>query len=352
MPRIAFSFPVSDKSQFKASYDQIARRPSSNWQADYYSYLFMTQITAISNPNLKPERITNYELGFEQALNSTSAIKISAYYKETRDLIQLIQYVGADPNPNYYSYDNIDFKTTQGFSLAYDLRQTKNIRLSANYTLQYAEGTGISQTTMQQLIKEGFSSLKVLSPIADDRRHEFKLNLDFRYSGGAKYNGPTWTRKVKDENGEERAKTVNLLENFGVNINAVAQSGRPYTKAKSNTESTIVGSYRGARLPWGFYIDAVVDKMWTIKVGSKGRDTYLRAAVAVTNLFDIRNILGVYPVTGNPDDNGYLTDPGTQDIINAYLNPNSFRDMYSIMLMNSWNYSTPRLIRLELTYQF
>lgn len=352
MPRIAFSFPVSDKSQFKASYDQIARRPSSNWQADYYSYLFMTQITAISNPNLKPERITNYELGFEQALNSTSAIKISAYYKETRDLIQLIQYVGADPNPNYYSYDNIDFKTTKGFSLAYDLRQTKNIRLSANYTLQYAEGTGISQTTMQQLIKEGFSSLKVLSPIADDRRHEFKLNLDFRYSGGAKYNGPTWTRKVKDENGEERAKTVNLLENFGVNINAVAQSGRPYTKALSNTQNTIVGSYRGARLPWGFYIDAVVDKMWTIKVGSKGRDTYLRAAVAVTNLFDIRNILGVYPVTGNPDDNGYLTDPGTQSLINAYLNPDSFRDIYSIMLMNSWNYSTPRLIRLELTYQF
>ena len=352
MPRIAFSFPVSDKSQFKASYDIIARRPSSAWQADYYSYLYMTQISAISNPNLKPEKITNYELGFEQALNQNSAVKISAYYKETRDLIQLIQYVGADPNPNYYSYDNIDFKTTKGFSIAYDLRQTKNIRLSANYTLQYAEGTGISQTTMQQLIKEGFSSLKVLSPIADDRRHEFKLNLDFRYGAGGKYNGPTWTRKVKDENGEERAKTVNLLENFGVNINAVAQSGRPYTKALSNMQPTIVGSYRGARLPWGFYVDAVADKMWTIKVGKKERETYLRAAVAVSNLFDIRNILGVYSVTGNPDDNGYLTDPETQSIINSYLNPDSYRDLYAIMLMSGWNYSSPRVIRLELTYQF
>ena len=355
MPRIAFSFPVSDKSQFKASYDQIARRPSSGWQADYYSYLFMSQVSgAINNPNLKPEKITNYELGFEQALNQSSAIKISAYYKETRDLIQLVQYVGADPNPNYYSYDNIDFKTTKGFSLAYDLRRTKNIRLSANYTLQYAEGTGISATTMQQLIKEGFSSLKVLSPIADDRRHEFKLNLDFRYQGGAKYNGPTWTRKVKDENGEERSKTVNLLENFGVNINAVAQSGRPYTKALSSLQSTIVGSYRGARLPWGFYIDAVVDKMWTINIknGEKERLTFLRAAVAVTNVLDIRNILGVYSVTGNPDDNGYLTDPETQSLINAYMNPDSYRDLYAIMLMSSWNYSQPRMIRLELTYQF
>jgi outer membrane receptor protein involved in Fe transport len=315
----------------------------------------MSQVSgAINNPNLKPEKITNYELGFEQALNQSSAIKISAYYKETRDLIQLVQYVGADPNPNYYSYDNIDFKTTKGFSLAYDLRRTKNIRLSANYTLQYAEGTGISATTMQQLIKEGFSSLKVLSPIADDRRHEFKLNLDFRYQGGAKYNGPTWTRKVKDENGEERSKTVNLLENFGVNINAVAQSGRPYTKALSSLQSTIVGSYRGARLPWGFYIDAVVDKMWTINIknGEKERPTFLRAAVAVTNVLDIRNILGVYPVTGNPDDNGYLTDPETQSLINAYMNPDSYRDLYAIMLMSGWNYSSPRMIRLELTYQF
>jgi hypothetical protein len=53
-PRIAFSFPVGDNSQFKASYDIIARRPSSNWQANYLSYLYMSQISAITNPNLKP----------------------------------------------------------------------------------------------------------------------------------------------------------------------------------------------------------------------------------------------------------------------------------------------------------
>ncbi len=357
MPRIAFSFPVSDKSQFKASYDIISRRPSGGWRADYYNYLYMTQLTsAINNPNLKPERITNYELGFEQALNQVSAVRISAYYKETKDLIQLVQYVGADPNPNYYSYDNIDFKTTKGVSITYDLRQSKNIRLSANYTLQYAEGTGLSSTTMTQLIKEGYSSLKVLNPIYDDRRHEFKLNFDFRYFGGAKYNGPTWTRKVKGENGEERSKTVNVLENFGVNITAVAQSGRPYTKQLSNTQATIVGSYRGARLPWGFYIDVVVDKIWTLKVGegNKKRETYLRAAIAARNILDIRNIVGVYAVTGNPEDNGYLTDPETQAIINSYLNPSSFRDLYAINMANSafGNYSTPRMISLELSYQF
>lgn len=352
MPRIAFSFPVGDNSQFKASYDIIARRPSSGWQANYLGYLYMSQISSISNPNLKPERITNYELGFQQALSSASAVSVSAYYKETRDLIQLCQYAGADPNQNYYSYDNLDFKTIKGFTFAYDLRQTKNLRISANYTLQYAEGTGLSTTTMTELIKEGYTTLKMLNPISDDRRHEFKANIDYRYGSGSKYNGPTITRVVTDEaTGEKRKKEVKLLEDFGVDLMVVAQSGRPYTKQYSITQSTIVGSYRGARLPWGFYVNAIIDKNWPIKVGK--RMTYLNTAITINNLFDIRNITGVFAVTGSPTDNGYLTDPETQAIINTYLDPTSYRDLYTIYLSNAtWNYSNPRHIKLTLSYSF
>ena len=355
MPRIAFSFPVNDASQFKASYDIIARRPSSGWQADYLSYLNMSQISSVSNPNLKPERVTNYELGFQQVLNKekTAAITLSAYYKETRDLIQLVQYAGADPNPNYYSYDNMDFKTIKGFSLSFDMRQSQNVTINANYTLQYAEGTGLTTTTMSELIREGYTTLKMLNPISDDRRHEFKANLDYRM-------GPQegWhrTRVVKDKDGKEKKQDVYPFQNAGINFVAVAQSGRPYTRAFSNTQNTIVGSYRGARMPWGFYFDIVADKTWFIGVtNSKGkkRQTALRAAVTVTNLFDIRNITGVFSVTGNPTDNGYLTDPETQSVINAYLDPQSYRDMYAVYLNNSyWNYSRPRMIKLTLSYNF
>ena len=97
MPRIAFSFPVSDKSLFKASYDIICNRPSSGWSADYVGYLYMTQQSVLNNPNLEPEKITNYELGFQQVLSESSALTITAYYKETRNLIQLVQYNGALP---------------------------------------------------------------------------------------------------------------------------------------------------------------------------------------------------------------------------------------------------------------
>ena len=153
------------------------------------------------------------------------------------------------------------------------------------------------------------------------------------------------------ETGESRQETVKLLENFGIDIVAVAQSGRPYTKAFSNTQSTIVGGYNGARLPWGFYLDLIVDKRFPIKVGK--RETNLIVSLSVTNLFDIRNITSVWPVTGNPDDNGYLTDPETQAVIERYLDPASFRDLYTISLSNNyWRYSTPRRFLATVAYSF
>ncbi|MDY5969474.1 MAG: TonB-dependent receptor [Bacteroidales bacterium] len=358
MPRIAFSFPVGEKSQFKANYDIIARRPSGGWQANYLSYMYMNQATIVNNPNLKPERNTNYEISFQQALNDHMGISVSAYYKETRDLIQLVQYAGADPNQGYYSYDNFDFKTTKGLTFSYDLRRTNNVRISANYTLQYAEGTGLSTTTMSELIREGYTTLKMLNPISDDRRHEFKANVDFRYESGAKYNGPVIKRAVKNKKtGELESKEIRPFEDFGINFTAVAQSGRPYTKQFSVLQNTIVGSYRGARLPWGFYFDIVADKTFPIiikdKDGNVKRNTMLNVALTVNNLFNIRNILSVFPATGNPDDNGYLSDPETQASIDASLDPQSYRDMYRIMLNNNYYYyNAPRLVKLGVSYSF
>lgn len=354
MPRIAFSFPVSDQSEFKASYDVIARRPSeSAWQAPYASYLRMTDLSepVLNNPNLKPEKITNYELGFQQVLSKNSALTISAYYKQTRDLINLVQYVGADPNYIYYSYDNQDYRTTKGMTIQYDLRRIKNVRASASYTLQYAEGTtGLGSSTIVSLIRLGYPNVKMMFPISDDRRHAFKFNLDFRYEGGDKYNGPTTKRKVTDKDGNPRVKTIKWLQNFGVNFTGVVQSGTPYTKLYSQNQQTIVGSFRGSRLPWYYRVDMTIDKAFIIKVGK--RNTILDIFCSVTNLFNFKNITSVYSVTGDPDDDGYLTDPETQADIRATIDETAFRNYYQIYLNSVYRYSTPRSVEIGVSYQF
>lgn len=354
MPRIAFSFPVSDQSEFKASYDIIARRPTeSYWQAPYASYLFMTNLSepVLANPNLKPEKITNYELGFQQVLSKNSALTISAYYKQTRDLINLVQNVGADPNYIYYTYDNQDYRTTKGMTIQYDLRRIKNVRASASYTLQYAEGTtGLSQSTIVSLIRQGYPNVKMMFPIADDRRHAFKFNLDFRYDGGDKYNGPTTKRKSKDKDGNPRVTTIKWLQNFGINFTGVVQSGTPYTKLYSQNQQTIVGSFRGSRLPWYYRVDVTVDKAFIIKVGK--RKTLLDIFCSINNVFNFKNITSVYSVTGDPDDNGYLTDPETQADIRSNVDEAAYRNYYSMYLNSNYLYSTPRSVEIGLSYQF
>jgi hypothetical protein len=150
MPRMAFSFPISEDAGFFAHYDVLYQRPASDDIAtalDYYNFNDVSRINpggaALDNPNLKPISTIDYEVGFQQKLSNTSALKVAAYYKEIRNLIQQRVYADvASPVNSYKSFDNIDFGTVKGFSFTLDRRRTNNLEISATYTLQFANGSG------------------------------------------------------------------------------------------------------------------------------------------------------------------------------------------------------------------
>ena len=146
MPRLSFSFPIiEDKAGFFAHYDVLAQRPPSNTVAtplSFYNFYRTVQNNGnLNNPNLKPEKTIDYQVGFQQRLNQSSALKISLYYRELRDMIQS-QFYGFAYPLSYYGYGNQDYGTVKGTTIEYDLRRTGNVRLVANYTLQFADGTG------------------------------------------------------------------------------------------------------------------------------------------------------------------------------------------------------------------
>ena len=155
MPRISFSFNISDEAVFFAHYDILTQRPTSSNRFSPIDYLFLeSRNNLISNPDLRPEKTIDYELGFQQVLTKTSSLKISAYYKEMRDMIQVRNFTGAYPRP-YKAFGNLDFGTVKGFTVGYDMRRTGNVRLNANYTLQFADGTGSTTQTALALINAG-----------------------------------------------------------------------------------------------------------------------------------------------------------------------------------------------------
>jgi outer membrane receptor protein involved in Fe transport len=352
-PRVAFSFPISDEALFFAHYDVLTQRPASRSRSNPLDYYYMeSQGSLLNNPNLKPEKTTDYELGFKQTLSKSSAITISGFYRELRDQIQQTRVNFAYPI-SYLSFSNIDFGTVKGLTFGYDLRRTSNIRINASYTLQFADGTGSGDRTSNKLLANGLPNLRVIFPLDFDQRHNLVATVDYRYSSGKAYNGPM-------------IKNTQIFANAGLNVVFRAGSGTPYSRQREVTtqannlglqqisSGTLDGSVNGSRLPWQFRVDIRFDKDFDLNFGKgdNAKSASLNIYVQIQNLFDTRNIINVYSYTGNPDDDGYLSSAVGQSIAPQQTSPSAFVDQYNIKVNNPNNYSLPRRARIGVQLNF
>lgn len=346
MPRLAFSFPISDEANFFAHYDVLVQRPPSNTTASPLDYFYFQERTGIrDNPALRPERTVDYEVGFQQKLTNSSAIKIAAYYKELRDMIQARNFLFvAAPINQYETYDNIDFGTVKGFTFQYDLRRTGNISLLLAYTLQFADGTGSDANSSRGLSNRGLQ--RVLYPLSFDERHRINLSLDYRYGRGKQYNGP-------------EVFGLDLLANTGLNLQAIAVSGRPYTA--TNTPAVFggvgtEGSINGARLPWNFTINARLDRDIYLTNPESDKPLVFNVYLRVSNLLNQRNIIQVYSATGSPEDDGYLASSFGLDAIDGVASSGRSLDAYLASyqwrMLNPDFFSLPRRMFAGIIFNF
>jgi hypothetical protein len=348
MPRIAFSFPISDEAQFFAHYDVLTQRPPQSNRIEPLDYLYMEDNVGalLNNPDLKPEKVIDYELGFAKKLSLSSALKISLFYKELRDMLNVTNVISAYP-ATYMMYQNIDFGTSKGLSANYDLRRTGRVQMTTNYTLQFADGTGSSASSGYSLVNTGQPNLRTTIPLAYDQRHAISASVDYRYRHGDKYTGPVLFGSK-------------ILSDAGLNVMMSAGSGTPYSKQSNitqeaasgiNDRSTLSGSLNGSRLPWQFRLNAKFNKNFEIK-WTKKKSSYVNAYLQVQNLLDAKNIISVYRATGNPEDDGYLTAAESQNDIMSRNNPGSFMYLYSLAVNNPSHYSLPRTFRMGLSLTF
>lgn len=347
MPRIAFSFPISDEALFFAHYDILTQRPTSANRFNPIDYLYMEgRNVQLSNPALKPEKTVDYALGFQQILSRTSSLKIEAFYREMRDMIQSRSFNGAYPS-TYRAFGNLDFGTVKGLTLTYDLRRTGNIWIKTSYTMQFADGTGSTNQTALALINSGLPNLRTISPLNYDQRHRIVTTLDYRFGGGKDFTGPALLRPV--------------LENTGVNFIANLGSGTPYTASviptpiDGSVSPSTEGSINGSRLPWQFTLDLNLDRNFLLKFGGEGdeaKTANLNIYLWISNLLNTQNIVSVYRFTGTPDDDGYLAAAQYQPQINTQNDPQAYRNYYSMNVDNPYNLGAPRTIRLGLRFDF
>ncbi|MES2779309.1 MAG: carboxypeptidase regulatory-like domain-containing protein [Bacteroidota bacterium] len=352
LPRIWFSFPISTTSQFFGTYDVLAQRPTQAniAQIDDYFYMRNRLSGIIANPDLKMTQVTDYQIGFRQQIGMDASLGIVASYREYRNLIQQYRYVQAWPY-DYTTYGNIDFSTVKSIQLEYELRELGNINISANYMLQFANGTGSNADQTASLIQAGTPNQRTIFPLDYDVRHTLKGTFDFHYKDGKEYDGPVVGGKK-------------IFANAGFNLIFNLSSGRPYTQTTNpvpEVQSGVVaraqvkGTINGSNLPSQFYSDLNIDKNFFIRSESlTGKTTMyrLRLFMSVQNLFNNINVLSVFRYTGSAYDDGFITSTYAESQIRSATNAQSLVDLYNVRVVDPGRFALPRLTRIGVALYF
>ena len=342
-PRLGISFPVSDRTVFYAQYGKFVQTAAFN-RFYYSSYQYGRQIgggyfyiTPIGL-NVKPIRTTSYEVGFRQQFGQYAAMDIAGFYKNVKGEIQADRIV-PEPGAQIQSYNiltNGDFATTKGLELKFQLRRYNRLMAQINYTYSDAEGTGSGSTSYISAVDRLSQRPTRLNPLDYAQKHRGTIMLDYRW--GKKDGGP-------------------VLEQLGFNLLYTFNSGHPYTLV--TTSGGQAGPYstgvdymvdtrsrralepiNNSTTPWYHRIDLRVDKSFNI-TDKLQATLYMR----VYNLFNIKNVINVYQVTGSAEDDGLLSgviDPvRTASFISSYGGQDYVKMYKAINLTNGqayWNY--------------
>lgn len=344
-PRLGVSFPIRETTVLHFNYGMFFQQP--NLQDLYVGYRFLERLASgtttiqvqASNPNLKPEETTAYEIGINQSLNDYVRLAVTGYYKDVKNLINM-ELVKATEGTGATALNlnwNMDYGTIKGIDIVVEMRRWQNTALKLSYGLSYATGTGSEPDGNFNHTWLGFEDAKVTAPLDFDQRHTLSAMVDYTTTSDA---NPLW-------------------RDMFFNVLLRANSGQPYTPdlihnsralgaVPADTPSGDTNSRYG---PWQFRVDAKIERR--ISLADKFNfSVYLK----VLNLLNRENPLDVFSATGSPYDDGYLQSSAGQFLANSFGNlyggKEEFVRRYKERLQVPASWGIPRVVRFGVIFDF
>ena len=335
-PRIGIGFPVTESTVFHAQYGRFIQLPELNdmysGPFDYDQFISMEPQFG-QNGGLISEETIQYEVGFRQLLSANSALNITAFYKNTKSLVNvqnhLYQRVPGGEILNAIYPENSDFGTVKGFAFSFDVTRLSYLSASLQYTFSIAEGTGSSTSSSQTAVFRNTDREppKVIAPLNFDQRHTAVAIIDFYVPQGE----------------------LGFLEMFNANAVISFNSGRPYTPVDfwniigdNGLSASNTGYVNSAFGPATFRIDLKVEKSFAIG------DFFITPYVWIQNLLDADNVVDVWRSTGSAYSTGFLNSDAGRALIANQNNPEGFEQDYKTLERDPNNFGIPRLIKVGL----
>lgn len=305
-PRLGVAHPISDLTSLHFAYGRFFQIPDYNRFYENAQYDISVREPLFGQPNLDAERTTSYEVGVTHQFAPTFAASFVASYKDVLGLVGT-QYFAPYVEGRYVGYTNYvneAYANIKGIEIRLDLRRTKYIAGTLNYTYSDAKGSASSQIEDYP----GTTTSTILYPLNWDKTHVINANMSLAFPDGF---GP----KVLE---------AAIFENTYWTMFFRASSGYPYTPSGRDVGFVPKNS---ARLPWTYSIDLEIMKELRVD------PLTITVFAEILNLTDAKNVVTVFTDTGEPDQ----TVTGTHS--QEYMHDPS-------------NYGAPRRIRLGMGIRF
>ena len=337
-PRLGVSFPISDKSVMHFNYGVYYQVPKFTYMYTNLQGERESGFPILGNPDLKPEKTTSYEIGFNHLIGSDLRFNVTAYQKDITDLVTTRQLLYSDQtlakgsnDKTITTFQNEDFGSAKGFDIQFEkLPGSGLLNASISYGYMIANGNGSSayDPYYSYITSSTGDTLAPVSefPLDFDQRHTVTAVIDFRVP----------------KNYEAKVFGMQIPTNWGVGFVGNYGSGLPYTI--TDNKNNRIGERNAGRLPSNLTVDMKLIKHFSVNSDSKRLTFFLE----IDNLFDKRNIINVYTNTGRPDYDAISATAntaagGTQEEI----------DKYNVLFdKDPSHYSKPRTVRAGLEFNF
>jgi outer membrane receptor protein involved in Fe transport len=306
-PRFGIAHPISDRTKLHFSYGHFFQNPNFEPMFENSQYDLNVREPLFGQPSLDAERTISYEVGIAHQFSDNVAMNLTAYYRDITGLIGT-HYLPPFVDGRYTGYTlyvNEDYANNKGFEITLDVRPSSEFSGGLTYTYSVVKGSASSETEQYPGTQESTQ----LYYLDWDRPHIFNA------SG---------TYTIPNDKGP-RVFDSPIFENMDISLIIQASSGAPYTPSGRDIGFVEKNSLRQPGL---YNIDLMIGKEFNF-----ANNLRLRLFAEIRNLTDHKNILYVYPDTGDPD----FTTVGSHST--EYMQDPS-------------NYGPPRSVRLGFTFRF